>query len=119
MHAYTESEGPPGNGADKTQDMNESGYEEGRGVGTGSLAPLKSELISLPTEGGGFKACDYVGPEIAAFCNADPDILIEPWLAELLAVGIVKWSHVSADGFARVWAAHLAHYWCPGKPGRP
>ena len=47
MHAYIESEGPPGNGTDTTQDMNESGYEEGRGVGTGSPAPLKSELISF------------------------------------------------------------------------
>ena len=102
MHAYTESEGPPGNGADTTQNMNESGYEEGRGVGTGSPAPLKSELISLPTEGGGFKACDYVGPEIAAFCNADPDILIEPWLAELLASGIKSGARIDPKEYAEI-----------------
>ena len=74
MLAYIESEGPPGDGADITQDMNENGYEEGGVGGAGSPAPPKSELISLPTkstEGGGFKACDCVDPEIAAFCNAD------------------------------------------------
>ena len=81
MHAYIESEGPPGNGADTIQDMNdEGGYDEGGSVSAGSPAPLKSELISLPTEGGGFKACEFVGPEIAAFCNADPDVMVEPWL---------------------------------------
>ena len=39
----------------------------------GAPAPLKSVLVSLPEEGGGFKACDYVGLEIAAFFNSDPD----------------------------------------------
>ena len=87
MLAYIESEGPPGDGADVTQDMNEGGYEEGGVGGAGSPAPLKSELISLLTEGGGFKACDYVGPEIAAFCNADLDVMVEPWLAEFLTGG--------------------------------
>ena len=88
MLAYIDVEGPPGDGADLNQDMNEGGYEDGRGVGTGSPAPIKADLISSPTEGGGFKACDYVGPEMAAFCNADPDVMVEPWLAELLACGV-------------------------------
>ena len=73
-------------GADKNQDMeNENGYEEGKCAGTGAPAPLKAELLSLPAEGGGFAACDYVGPEMAAFCQADPEVLVETWLAELLA----------------------------------
>ena len=58
MLAYIDVEGPPGDGADSTQDMNECGYEDGRGVGTGSPAPITADLISLSTEGGGFKACD-------------------------------------------------------------
>jgi len=76
MRTYIEADGPPGDGADTNQNLNEGGYEEGRGAGTGSPAPLKSELISLPTEGGGFKACEYVGSEIAAFCNADPEVMV-------------------------------------------
>ena len=66
MRAYIESEGPPGNGADKYQDMNEGGYEEGSGAGAGSPAPLKAELISLPTVSSDFKDGEYVGHEIAA-----------------------------------------------------
>ena len=58
MLAYIDVEGPPGDGADSTQDMNECRYEDGRGVGTGSPAPITADLISLSTEGGGFKACD-------------------------------------------------------------
>ena len=78
------------------------GYEEGRSAGAGSPAPLKSELISLPTEGGGFKACDHVGPEIAAFCNADPDVMVEPWLAELLAGGIKSGARIDLKEYAEI-----------------
>ena len=100
---YIENVGPPGDGADSTQDMNEvGGYEEGRSAGAGSPAPLKSELISLPTEGGGFKACDYVGPEIAAFCNADPDVMVEPWLAELVAGSIRSGARIDPKEYAEI-----------------
>ena len=103
MHAYMESTGPPGNGADTTQDMKECGYEAGGGgAGAGSPAPLKSELISLPHQGGGFKACDYVGPEIAAFCNADSDVMVEPWLAELLADGMKSGSRIDPGEYAKI-----------------
>ena len=51
--AYIETEGPPLSGADKNQDLEEHGYEEGTGAGTGSPAPLKAELLSLPQRGGG------------------------------------------------------------------
>ena len=100
--AYVDSEGPPVKGADSTQDMNEHGYEEGRGVDVGAPAPLKSKLVSLPAEGGGFKACDYVGPEIAAFCNADPDILVEPWLAELVASGLKSGARIDPKEYAEI-----------------
>ena len=101
--AYIENVGPPGDGADSNQDMNEvGGYEEGRSAGAGSPAPLKSELISLPTEGGGFKACDYVGPEIAAFCNADPDVMVEPWLAELVAGSIRSGARIDPKEYAEI-----------------
>ena len=86
--AYIETEGPPFSGADRNQDIEEHGYEEGKGAGMGSPAPLKAELLSLPQRGGGFAASDYVGAEMAAFCNADPDVMVEPWLAELLASGL-------------------------------
>ena len=103
MHAYMESTGPPGNGADTTQDMKECGYEGGGGgAGAGSPAPLKSELISLPHQGGGFKACDYVGPEIAAFCNADSDVMVESWLAELLADGMKSGSRIDPGEYAKI-----------------
>ena len=102
MRAYIESEGPPGNGADIYKDMNEEGYEEGRGAGAGSPAPLKAELISLPTKGGGFKTGDYVGTEIAAFCNADPDIMVEPWLAELLAGAIKSGARIEPTEYAEI-----------------
>ena len=46
-----ETEGPPACGADKNQDMEDHGYEEGKGVGIGSPAPLKAELLSLPASG--------------------------------------------------------------------
>ena len=101
--AYIENVGPPGDGADSNQDMNEvGGYEEGRSAGAGSPAPLKSELISLPTEGGGFKACDYVGPQIAAFCNADPDVMVEPWLAELVAGSIRSGARIDPKEYAEI-----------------
>ena len=102
MLAYIDVEGPPGDGADLNQDMNDGGYEDGRGVGTGSPAPIKADLISLPTEGGGFKACDYVGPEMAAFCNADPDVMVEPWLAELLACGVKSGARIEPKEYAAV-----------------
>ena len=102
MRTYIEADGPPGDGADTNQNLNEGGYEEGRGAGTGSPAPLKSELISLPTEGGGFKACEYVGSEIAAFCNADPEVMVEPWLAELLAAGIPSGARIEPKEYAKI-----------------
>ena len=102
MRAYIESEGPPGNGADIYKDMNEGGYEEGRGAGAGSPAPLKAELISLPTKGGGFKTGDYVGTEIAAYCNAGPDIMVEPWLAELLAGAIKSGARIEPIEYAEI-----------------
>ena len=102
MLAYIDVEGPPGDGADLNQDMNEGGYEDGRGVGTGSPAPIKADLISLPTEGGGFKACDYVGPEMAAFRNADPDVMVEPWLAELLACGVKSGARIEPKEYAAI-----------------
>ena len=102
MRAYIESEGPPGNGADIYKDMNKGGYEEGRGAGAGSPAPLKAALISRPTKGGGFKAGDYVGHEIAAFCNTDPDIMVEPWLAELLAGAIKSGARIEPTEYAEI-----------------
>ena len=102
MRTYIVTEGPPDYGADTTQDMNEGGYEEGGGVGAGSPAPLNSKLISLPAEGGGFKACDYVGPDIAAFCNADPEVMIESWLAEILAGGIKSGARVDPKEYAEI-----------------
>ena len=63
---------------------------------------MKAELISLPKEGGGFKACDYVGPEIAAFCNADPEVMVEPWLAELMASGIRSGARIEPQEYAEI-----------------
>ena len=105
MRAYIESEGPPGNGADRYQDMNDGGYEEGRGAGAGSPARLKAELISLSTVGGGFKAGEYVDHEIAALCNADPDIVAELWLAELLAGAIKSGARIEPKEYAEIEAA--------------
>ena len=102
MRAYIETEGPPDIGADTTKNMNECGYEEGRGAGAGSPAPLKSELISLPTEGGGFKACNYVGPEIAAFCNAEPEAMVESWLADILASAIKSGARIDPKEYAEI-----------------
>ena len=102
MRAYIETEGPPDIGADTTQNMNECGYEEGGGAGAGSPAPLKSELISLPTEGGGFKACNYVGPEIAAFCNAEPEAMVESWLADILASAIKSGARIDPKEYAEI-----------------
>ena len=100
--AYIETEGPPFSGADKNQDIEEHGYEEGKGAGMGSPAPLKAELLSLPQRGGGFAASDYVGAEMAAFCNADPDIMVEPWLAELLASGLRSGARIDSQEYAEV-----------------
>ena len=100
--AYIETEGPPFSGADKNQDIEEHGYEEGKGAGMGSPAPLKAELLSLPQRGGGFAASDYVGAEMAAFCNADPDVMVEPWLAELLASGLRSGARIDSQEYAEV-----------------
>ena len=99
---YIESEGPPACGADKNQDMEDHGYEEGKGVGTGSPAPLKAELLSLPASGGGFAVSEYVGDVIAAFCNADPEVMMEPWLAELLASRLPSGAKIDNKEYAEV-----------------
>ena len=49
-----------------------------------------------------FEACDYVSPEIAAFCNADTDILVEPWLAELLASGCKSGARIDPKEYAEI-----------------
>ena len=99
---YIETEGPPACGADKNQDMEDHGYEEGKGVGTGSPAPLKAELLSLPASGGGFAVSEYVGDDIAAFCNADPEVMMEPWLAELLASRLPSGAKIDNKEYAEV-----------------
>ena len=99
---YIETEGPPACGADKNQDMEDHGYEEGKGVGTGSPAPLKAELLSLPASGGGFAVSEYVGDVIAAFCNADPEVMMEPWLAELLASRLPSGAKIDNKEYAEV-----------------
>ena len=102
LHACIESEGPPGDGPDTAQDMNGSGYEGSERADEGSSAPPKAEFISLPTEGGGFKAYDFVGPEIAALCSADPHVMVEPWLAELLAGGTKSGARVDPKEYDEI-----------------
>ena len=108
-------------GADKNQDMeNENGYEEGKCAGTGAPAPLKAELLSLPAEGGGFAACDYVGPEMAAFCQADPEVLVETWLAELLADRFRSGAKIDPKEYAavikRLLSANMAELTAESSP---
>ena len=118
---YIDAEGPPMRGADKNQDMeNENGYEEGKCAGTGAPAPLKAELLSLPAEGGGFAACDYVGPEMAAFCQADPEVLVETWLAELLADRFRSGAKIDPKEYAavikRLLSANMAELTAESSP---
>ena len=51
----------------------------------GSPASLRADLLSLPEEGGGFRVGDFVGPELGAFCRADPAALEDRFIAELAA----------------------------------
>ena len=46
---------------------------------------LVSKLVSLPAKGRGFPACDYVGPELAAFGRAEESALDVDFTAELAA----------------------------------
>ena len=86
----------------QNQHIGEHGYEEGKGAGTGSPASLKAELLSLPQRGGGFAARYYVGAEMAAFCNADSDLMVEPWLAELLASRLQSSARIDSKEYAEV-----------------
>ena len=65
---------------------------------------MKAELLSLslPASGGGFAVSEYVGAEIAAFCNADPEVMMEPWLAELLASRSPSGAKIDIKEYAKV-----------------
>ena len=63
---------------------------------------MKAELLSLPASGGGFAVSEYVGADIAAFCNADPEVMMEPWLAELLASRLPSGAKIDNKEYAEV-----------------
>ena len=71
--------GPPTSRADIDQDQ--ESYDGQGGVGT--VAPLQADLLSLPSEGGGFDAVEFVGPELAAYGRAEPSALTDRLTAEI------------------------------------
>ena len=74
----------PLTGADKN-DIDDDDYNGGTVGGVGSPASLRADLLSLPEEGGGFRVGDFVGPELGAFCRAEPAALEDRFIAELAA----------------------------------
>ena len=75
--------GPP-IGAD-TNDIDDDAYNGGIVGGVESPASLRADLLPLPEEGGGFLVDDFVGPELCAFCRAEPAALEDRFIAELAA----------------------------------
>ncbi|MEC9050886.1 MAG: hypothetical protein VX747_00395, partial [Actinomycetota bacterium] len=64
--------------------------------------PLVADLVSLPAKGGGFPACDYVGPALAAFGRAEESALEDTLVAELAALGTADPEEsAAAAGFPR------------------
>ena len=43
-----------------------------------------------------------MGPDIAAFCSADLDVMVEPWLAELVARGIRSGARIDPKEYAEI-----------------
>ena len=74
----------PPSGAD-TEYIDDDDYNRGTVGGVGSPASLRADLLSLPEEGGGFRVGDFVGPELGAFCRAEPAALEDRVIAELAA----------------------------------
>ena len=58
------------------------GYDVSHADGPVSLV---ADLVSLPAKGGGFPACDYVGPELAAFGHAEESALDDSFVSRLAA----------------------------------
>ena len=75
--------GPPTGAA--ANDIDDDDYNGGTVGGVGSPASLRADLLSLPEEGGGFRVGDFVGPELGAFCRAEPAALEDLFIAELAA----------------------------------
>ena len=94
--------GPPLQGADNHKDTVNFYGDSGGCVG--SLAKLNSSLMSLPTTGGGFPTCEYLGPELQAFCTAHPAAREEDWLARLAASAFTSNSRDEPDEYAALVA---------------
>ena len=71
----------------------------------GGATDLVSEMVALPTEGGTFPIADYVGPDLAAYANAEPPACDEGSLVGQLAARLARSCHrASPEEYAKIVA---------------
>ena len=75
----------PHTGADTNDIDDDDDYNGGAVGGVEAPASLRAKLLSLPEEGGSFRVGDFGGPELGAFCRAEPAALEDRFIAELAA----------------------------------
>ena len=71
----------------------------------GGATDLVSEMVALPTESGTFPVADYVGPDLAAYANAEPPACDEGSLVGQLAARLARSCHrASPEEYAKIVA---------------
>ena len=82
----------------------------------GGATPLISDLVALPTNAGTFPVADYVGPDLAAYANAEPPACQEHELVpQMLANLASSCNRVSPQEYAklvaRMYDGKMAELW--------
>jgi hypothetical protein len=68
----------------------------------GGPIEVVAEKVALPEVGGGFDACSYAPPDLAAFGYAEEAAMEDGFMAQLASVGIHSFHKASPDEYAAV-----------------